>query len=270
MRQQVTKIQYLLLMCALIVFISRCSKDEGEKSTGTISGISPESGGKGTQVTIIGTGFSASAADNIVKFNGKDAKVISAIPTQLVVEVPDAAGTGAVTVQTGGKTIEGPTFTYLEGQVTKKYYLKFKANGVWKVFETDEPGYSVCGECSCSYLPPLNDVTYAGIEICQAENNWVTAANIQNWNQKTIPFVGSTFPIAHFGFSENKVDQESGFTTDQTGSSVKVTKVEADGSFQGHPAYKVTGTFQCKVAKSGGQAISITEGSFVVRFTEDY
>ncbi|WP_315820750.1 IPT/TIG domain-containing protein [Paraflavitalea speifideaquila] len=63
-------------------------------------------------VTITGTNFSTTPADNEVKFNNKAAKITSAATTQLVVEVPKGAGTGAVTVTVKSKTVTGPVFNY--------------------------------------------------------------------------------------------------------------------------------------------------------------
>ncbi|QEC77653.1 IPT/TIG domain-containing protein [Mucilaginibacter ginsenosidivorax] len=78
-----------------------------------INTISPTSGIAGTVVTISGANFSATAADNTVKFNGTDATVTSATAGKLTVTAPAAASTGAITVTTAGGTATGPVFTYL-------------------------------------------------------------------------------------------------------------------------------------------------------------
>ncbi len=57
-----------------------------------ISSFSPASGAVGTSVTINGTGFNATAANNIVYFGPVKATVISATTTSLVVAVPASAG----------------------------------------------------------------------------------------------------------------------------------------------------------------------------------
>lgn len=107
-----------------IIFM-RCSKggDGGgpnnpPSSSLTITSISPDNGPFGTTVTITGTGFSAVATENIVKFNTKDAIVESATPTQLKVKVPKGAGNGAVTVSRGSQTVTGPVnFNYVVSPV---------------------------------------------------------------------------------------------------------------------------------------------------------
>jgi hypothetical protein len=57
-----------------------------------ISGFTPLNGPVGTTVTITGTGFNATAANNIVQFGVVRANVISATATSLTVSSP--AGTG--------------------------------------------------------------------------------------------------------------------------------------------------------------------------------
>jgi YD repeat-containing protein len=72
--------------------------------------FAPNSGPAGTAVTIVGTGFSATASQNAVTFNGLAASVTSASATQLVVAVPVGATTGllSVTTPTGSATTEMP------------------------------------------------------------------------------------------------------------------------------------------------------------------
>ena len=79
----------------------------------------------------------------------------------------------------------------------------------------------------------------------------------------------SVFPAATFGFTEGSVYYGSEYVADQTGSEVNITSVVADGDFSGLKMFKVSGTFKCKVAKSGGAVVNVTEGTFVVRYSED-
>lgn len=80
-----------------------------------ITSLSPASGTPGTIVTLTGTGFSTTAANNKVLFNGKEAAITAATSTELTVTVPADAGTGAVTVSVNGATVAaGPVFTYIE------------------------------------------------------------------------------------------------------------------------------------------------------------
>jgi len=57
----------------------------------SVLSFTPGQGASGDSVTIYGTGFSATAGQNTVQFNGVPATVTSATQTQLVVSVPTGA-----------------------------------------------------------------------------------------------------------------------------------------------------------------------------------
>jgi hypothetical protein len=259
-----------LLLVLLLTLLAQCSKDNsGISASFSITTISPQSGAVGTTVIITGKGFGSKASDNKVFFNGKEATVTNVSATELTVQVPTAATTGPVSVQTGTNTTIGPVFTVTELKATKTYYIKFKADGVVKIFEDGNPGYQSCGQCACSVIPPLSD-TNGNLSICQANNNFITAANIENWNGKKILWSDTTFPYSSLSFKENAVSYASYNVIDQSGSELNITKVESDGLFVTKKIYKVTGTFKCRVAKSDGSSVTtITEGEFVVRYSED-
>ena len=63
----------------------------------------------GATVTIQGQGFSATASNNAVSFNGVAATVVAATPTSLTVTVPNTAATGAISVTVGGNTTSSST-----------------------------------------------------------------------------------------------------------------------------------------------------------------
>jgi YD repeat-containing protein len=71
-------------------------------STVAVIAFTPTSGGIGTTVTVSGTGFSATAGQNTVSFNGTTATITSASPTRLVVTVPSGATTGVISVTAPG------------------------------------------------------------------------------------------------------------------------------------------------------------------------
>lgn len=74
-------------------------------SSPTISGFNPASGIIGTSVTITGTNFSSTAANNLVRFNGTTATITGTpTATSIVTSVPSGATTGKITVQVGGET----------------------------------------------------------------------------------------------------------------------------------------------------------------------
>jgi len=70
-----------------------------------LAAFSPTGGGPGTQVMIQGTGFSTSPSATLVKFNGAAASVVTATATQLIVQVPNGATTGPISITVGSQTI---------------------------------------------------------------------------------------------------------------------------------------------------------------------
>ena len=71
----------------------------------TVAGFAPTAGPVGTSVAISGTGFAATAAQNVVSFNGMAATVNAASPTTLTAVVPAGATTGRITVTVAGNTV---------------------------------------------------------------------------------------------------------------------------------------------------------------------
>lgn len=131
----------LAALIGLILLIWSCSKQSDTTPTPTpitalaITSITPTSGIVGTKVIIVGTGFSAVLADNVVKFGGIAATLDSSTTTRLVTKVPKDAIIGKITVEVGGKsatsstdfTVNTPTTgIYSEGQFKSFYFTKDK------------------------------------------------------------------------------------------------------------------------------------------------
>jgi hypothetical protein len=74
-----------------------------------ITSFSPTSGSVGTPVTIYGTGFSPTQANNIVTFNGTAATVTSSDAGTINTTVPAGATTGRIAVAVGGNTATSPS-----------------------------------------------------------------------------------------------------------------------------------------------------------------
>jgi len=121
--------------CVLAVFgivnlISSCNKGEPPSSQSdnspVITSISPISGVYNTVVTIAGKNFSTIAANDTVRFNNKEASILSAKSDTLIVSVPISAGTGAVEVTVNNRTTTGSVFSY----VTSLIVTTFAGTGV--------------------------------------------------------------------------------------------------------------------------------------------
>lgn len=116
-------------MIGFAVLLNACDKSSNPSSTtpntGTGSGststpvappvisqVSPLTGPVATVVTITGTGFSDTTANDTVYINGMMAAISNATTTQLVVAVPSLAGSGPVSVHVHRDSVVGPTFIY--------------------------------------------------------------------------------------------------------------------------------------------------------------
>jgi hypothetical protein len=95
----------LLVIVGLLVVVSACKNDSTPEPVLNIDAISNTSAPVGTTMTITGTKFDATPANNIVKFGNVQATVVSATSTQLVVLVPVGAGSGPITVTVNGVTV---------------------------------------------------------------------------------------------------------------------------------------------------------------------
>lgn len=148
------------------------------------------------------------------------------------------------------------------------YYIEFKMNGGDLIrFETKEPGYQACGSCACSTIPPTS-LEGAGIYVCNESADF-SVSDIENLENSSLVFTADDFPNAVFGFGKGGINYSSDYAPAQTGS-FTVTDVVRDGDFFGLAQYKVTGAFECTVRADGDDTdIAITEGKFVIRFSEN-
>lgn len=111
---------FMITACLLIT----CNEDESpSKSTPTKSiNVSPLSGKAYDEVTLSGIVFNTLLSGTTVTFNGVKSMVISATPTELVVQVPPRAGDGIVSIQIEGEltTSELP-FDYIESHIVSTF-----------------------------------------------------------------------------------------------------------------------------------------------------
>jgi len=78
--------------------------------------FTPSSGPVGTTVTISGTGFSTTASQNAVQFNGVSAVVTSSTATEIVTTVPASATSGPISVTSpNGSATSSSSFTVTAG-----------------------------------------------------------------------------------------------------------------------------------------------------------
>jgi hypothetical protein len=105
--QLVQRWQYtLLLMVGLLASIAACKNNSDPEPVLGITGFTPSGAAPGAEVTITGMKFSTTPANNVVLFGTVPAEVKSATETQLVVLVPVGAGSGPISVTSGGATVQ--------------------------------------------------------------------------------------------------------------------------------------------------------------------
>jgi len=88
----------LVITANVFILMTCCGKVSLKNPV--LSGFSPASGVVGTQVTISGVRFDPVAGNDIVKFNGVQATIVSAAASQIVAIVPQGATSGPITVTT--------------------------------------------------------------------------------------------------------------------------------------------------------------------------
>ncbi|MCI4145771.1 IPT/TIG domain-containing protein [Streptomyces sp. MMS20-AI2-20] len=103
---------------------NRLGVDRFASSTVSVLSVVPVRAAPGAKVTVSGTGFSPTAANNAVTFGGSRATVSSATTTRLTVTVPSGAASGKVAVTVGSASAEatesftvapsGPTISKVE------------------------------------------------------------------------------------------------------------------------------------------------------------
>ena len=86
-------------------------------ATVSIIEFTPDSGPVGAAVTIYGTGFSTTASQNTVTFNGVAATVTAATTTKISTSVPAGATTGPISVTTPSGTLRAALHSLSAPQV---------------------------------------------------------------------------------------------------------------------------------------------------------
>ncbi|MFB7215581.1 polymorphic toxin-type HINT domain-containing protein [Streptomyces sp. NPDC056255] len=85
---------------------NRLGVDRFASSTLSVLSVVPLRAAAGAKITLSGTGFSTTAANNAVSFGGKPAVVTSATATRLTATVPTGAVDGKVSVTAGGSSAQ--------------------------------------------------------------------------------------------------------------------------------------------------------------------
>jgi YD repeat-containing protein len=133
-----------------------------------ITHFTPSRGKVGTAVSIFGKGFSTTASQNTVSFNGGAAPVTSASPNRLVVTVPATAMTGPISVTTPlGSATSAASFRLIGPLTLTPSSASLSAGGTLQ-FSVSGPG---------GYTPPV-DWTVNGVPGANAGVGTISTAGL--------------------------------------------------------------------------------------------
>ncbi|MGJ1265341.1 IPT/TIG domain-containing protein [Sphingobacterium spiritivorum] len=110
------KSNVIYLLAAFLLLVS-CSKDSETKApleAPLVYSISPQIGRPGTVITIEGENFSRLRVDNKISFNGVKAEIIHFNERTIHVRAPEGSSDGPVTVNVAGRSVEGPSFQFIQ------------------------------------------------------------------------------------------------------------------------------------------------------------
>lgn len=129
------KLFSLLLLTGLVAGLTACDNDDEPVTPPqpvlAVTAIAPASGPVGTKVTITGTKFDPTPANNTVLFNTTQATVTAATATSLEVTVPAGATAGVISVTVGGATAKSTASFTVSDRTTVEVKDEIKANTTW-------------------------------------------------------------------------------------------------------------------------------------------
>lgn len=142
-------------------------------SSPTITNFTPSSGSISTTVTITGTNFSTTPADNDVQFNGISAVVSSSSATSITCTVPSGATTGPITISVGGQTATSATDFIVAGPsitITTQPLSATVCDGAIATFTTAATG--------------TTNITYQW-QIRDSDGDWINVTDVGGYSGAT-------------------------------------------------------------------------------------
>ncbi len=180
-----------------------------------VSRFVPDSGRAGSIITIYGVNFSDNPVGNSVRFNGVQATIISAAPTEIRAEVPVGAATGPVTVATaGGRAVSGIFNVIRPGEIWETASSgvisslagvtwtgsRFVAVGVAGTILTSPDGVTWTPRVSGT-LDGLNDVSWSGDRVVAVGDVGEVLSSLDGieWERSESPTRSSLFAVTWTG-----------------------------------------------------------------------
>lgn len=110
------KSSFTFVLLLFVICLFSCTKGVGPDGSTisdiTITSLRPVHGPFGTIDTLIGKGFDKIPVLDSVLLNGKKLTLINRGPEQVIVKIPEMAGTGTIDIWYEGKVVHGPVFNY--------------------------------------------------------------------------------------------------------------------------------------------------------------
>ncbi|MDJ1503386.1 IPT/TIG domain-containing protein [Xanthocytophaga agilis] len=124
-------LKILAFMFALTFIAFSCKNDDDDNEVLSIVDFTPKTATAGTEITIVGTKFSATASENIVKFGNVEAAIKSASTNQIVAIVPSNATTGKISVTVNGQTVSSSSDFTLSNRSIVEISGEIKSSRTW-------------------------------------------------------------------------------------------------------------------------------------------
>ncbi|MBX2895693.1 MAG: VCBS repeat-containing protein [Cyclobacteriaceae bacterium] len=152
----------------------------------TIISFTPTSGPIGTTVTITGTNFNTTPANNLVAFNGTAATVTASTATSITTSVPVGATTGTITV-----TVAGNTAT------SASNFTVTTTTNQPPVIVASTLAVNVGGIVTIDLIPllsdPDNNLDLSTLQLTSSTSTQGASASINGANQLVLNYGGITF-----------------------------------------------------------------------------
>jgi hypothetical protein len=183
---------FLRLLFSVVIAVSATGTISGQ--TPTITSFTPTSGPIGSSVTINGTNFSSTAANNIVWFGAVKAAVTAASATQLTVTVPTGATYQPISVTINGYSAytNAPfSVTFPSSQVIDATAFATKVDFTTGTY----PNFSVIGDIDGDGKPDLASTNYGSNTISIYRNTSTSGSlNAGSFSTK-VDFTTGSIPV---------------------------------------------------------------------------
>lgn len=237
----------MLILAAVAITLSACIQVEDPEdpeesvTTPTISGFYPESGSIGTTVSVNGTNFSTTAANNVVLFNGVTAVVTAATSTQLTVTVPSGASTGTISVTVGATTVTSSASFTVVTQTTEPPTISAFTPAAGSVGTT----VTITGT-NFSTNPILNNVEFNGVK--------ATVTSATSTQLTVIVPSGATTGVITVSVGDHSIATTGSFIINASTNNVVIT-------------YTGTSATVSNPYQASGVSVSVSSGDVVVTST---